>query len=121
MPRVTIKYTAELEEVPEIISGLFEDAVASLKEAHLLARDAQRGAENRTRANDILELVEDSRHQLIKADQAFQDAADLLNGFESAMQSIDQQPNVPFEPPPPQGPPPQPVEPLPVDESVEEQ
>ena len=115
MPRVTIKYTAELEEVPEIISGLFEDAVESLKEAHLLARGAQRGAENRTRANDILELVEDSRNQLIKADQAFQDATDLLSGFESALQAIDQQSNVPFEPPP------QPIEPPPVDKSTEKQ
>lgn len=116
MPRVTIKYTAELNEVPEIISGLFEDAVESLKEAHLLAREAHRGAENRTRTNDILELVEDSRHQLIKADQAFQDATELLNGFESAVQALDQPSKVPVEPPPPPK-----NSPPPIDEPTEEQ
>ena len=109
MPRVTIRYTADLEEVPSITSGLFEEAVEGLKAAVELVEQCSRNSENRARVDIILEAVESAREVLIKADQSMSDATDLLSGYESAKRSLEaaEEPeappmaHAPAAPPPP--------------------
>ena len=98
MPRVTIRYTADLEEVPSITSGLFEEAVENLKAATELIERCAAKSENNARVDVILEAVEKARETLIKADQSMSDATDLLSGYESAKRSLEAQ-EVPSEMP----------------------
>lgn len=104
MPRVTIRYTADLEEVPSITSGLFEDSIEAVKLAAELLEKCARDAENKTRTEQVMLAVEEARQNLIKADQSIQDATDLLSGYESAKRSLEEDSKRPERPPAPPAP-----------------
>jgi len=99
MPRVTIKYSADLENVPNIAMGLFHEAVENLAEALEMTKEGPICCENNTRTPVILDLIDSARTCMIKADQSLQDAAELLTGYESAMRSVEE--GLPAEPPAP--------------------
>jgi len=106
MRRVTIKYSADLENVPNIAMGLFDEAVESLAEAFEIAKEGPIYCENNTRTPAILDLIDSARTCMIKADQSLQDAAELLTGYESAMRSVEEAPPEEAPAPPSQKSPP---------------